>query len=325
MSNARNGVRAVPIDYRVRPMRRQDFTGYREVTRLAIGKFERSTGLDESSEVAIAELSRRSIWFLLGAARLFRRPIVDVAVATRGAEVVGTATVLWLPRTAYVAGVATSPERRGQGIASRILAHHAEQARRFHRRWMALDVERDNASAIRVYQRSGYRDAARFVWFVRPDLPPKGPSPPSAPERVDAAVGKDLAARLDAGRPNDYRDAFPAGPRVLIHNEYVVRSGRAEVETWKHELPDGSAAVMRACFVTGPRMAAYFPMSTAENAPPEAFLALVDAASEWFRPRGPARVIAVVPATLAGAGAALEQKGFSSAVSTVAMLAPVAK
>ena len=314
---------AAPIGYQIRRMRRADWASYREVTRLAIGNLETSTGLDESSDVAIAQLSRRSIWFLLAVFRMFRRPIVDVVVATRGAEVVGTATVLWLPRTAYVAGVATRPELRGRGIASRILAHHAENARRLHRRWMALDVESENETAIRVYQRAGYRETARFAWFTRTGLPPKGDSAPPTVLPVGSLDWSGMLARLDASRPKEYRDAFPAGRRVLDHNEYVVRGGRAEVETWRRELASGAVAVLRACFVAGPRMAAYFPMSTDGTTAPETYLEMIDTATEWFRPRNPTRVLAVVSEPSGAAGAALERRGFSPAVSSMAMLAPL--
>jgi len=322
MSNPRNIGTAVALDYHVRPMRRADYAAFREVTFLAVGHFERSTGLDESAEAAMAQLSRRSIWVVLALARFFRRPLVDLVVATRGTELVGTATALWLPRAAYIAGVATKPEMRGRGVASHILSRLAEKGRRFHRSWMALDVESGNDSAVRVYRKAGYRETARFTWFTRPDLPPKGAAVPPTVVPVGSADWKSLAARLDASRPSDYREAFPAGERVLNHNEHVVRSGRSEVETWKRELPGGSVAVLRGCFVTGPRQAVYFPMSTDPTAAPEVFLELIDAATEWFRSKGPARVLAVVSEPPGGVGVALEQRGFSAAVSSIAMIAP---
>jgi ribosomal protein S18 acetylase RimI-like enzyme len=306
-------------------MRRSDFAAYRDVSRLAMGAFDRSTGLYESSDAALLQLSHRSVWFVLALARLFRRPLVDIVVATRGAELVGTATLLWLPRTAYVTGVATKPEMRGRGVASRLLARHAEEARRLHRAWMALDVESENETAIRVYRRAGYRETARSTWFTRSDLPPKeAPDPPTVLP-VGAADWKALAARLDASRPDDYREAFPAGKRIVDHNEYVVRTGRSEVEAWKRELPGGSVAALRACFVTGARRAVYLPMSTDSNVSPEVFLGLIDTATEWFRSRGPALVLAVVSEPRGPAGVALEQRGFAPAVTSIAMIAPLTK
>jgi hypothetical protein len=142
---------------------------------------------------------------------------------------------------------------------------------------------------------------------------------------VGSVDWKGLSARLDASRPNDYRDAFPAGKRVLTHNEYLVRSGPTEVETWKRELPGGSVAALRACFVTGVRQAVYLPMSTGTNDGPEVFLGLIDAASEWFRARGPARVLAATSEPRGGASAALERRGFAPAASTIAMIAPLSK
>jgi ribosomal protein S18 acetylase RimI-like enzyme len=326
MTSERSGELSSPVDYEIRPMRRTDYAGYWQITRLAIGPFERSTGLDGSAEPAIAQLSHRSVWLILNLARFFRRPLVEIALATRGGEVVGTATVLWLPRAGYVQGVATSPEMRGRGIASRILAYHAEQARRFHRAWLALDVESENETATRVYRNAGYRETGRFTWFTRSDLPPNGIAPvPPTVLPIGSADWKGLSARLDASRPHDYREAFPAGKRVLNHNEYLVRSGPTEVQSWKRELPGGSVAALRACFVTGVRQAVYLPMSTDPNDGPEVFLGLIDAATEWFRSRGPARVLAVASEPRGGASAALEQRGFAPAVSTIAMIAPLSK
>ena len=81
-------------------------------------------------------------------------------------------------------------------------------------------------------------------------------------------------------------------------------------------------AVLRGCFVTGPRLAVYLPMITDAGAGLEAYLELIDTATEWFRSRDPTRVLAVLSEPRGGAGVALERRGFAPAVSSIAMIAP---
>jgi len=301
-------------------MRPGDYPSYREVVVLAIGKLERSTGIDASAEATIDLLSRRSIWFLLGMLRWFRRPIVDVVVAAEGPRVVSTATILWLPQTAYVAGVATRPEWRGHGIASRILGDLAGRAHRRRRPWIALDVESENTAAISVYRKAGYHELGTFAWFTRLG-PPPNPSP--VPPEV-GAVGRSgfagLTSRLDASRPAEYRSAFPATDRVLTHNEHLVRGGRAQHRTWRKEVRGGGVAAVRAYHLPGSRMGAYFPLSTLPEPPAEEFEGPIDAATEWLRTLGPARLLAAAPEPRGGAAEALERRGFSAVVASTVMV-----
>ncbi|HYB79291.1 MAG TPA: GNAT family N-acetyltransferase [Thermoplasmata archaeon] len=312
----------VPIVYR--PLRRSDYASYQEVVQLAIGQFEKSTGLDLTAEATIAQLSRRSTWFHLGLFRLFGRPILDILVASQGPDVVGTATALWLPRAAYVAGVATRPGHRSRGIATHLLGLFTERARRRRRAWMALDVESENLGAIRVYRAAGYREVGTYTWFSRAELP-RGESPtPSAVLPVGPSDWQSITARLEAGRPAEYRDAFPASEAALTHNEFLVRGGQVEFSTWKRELPGGGVAVVRAHIFPGVRLAAYFPLSSAPEASADEFVGLIDAATDWLSPQRPSRVLAVAPEPRGNAAIALERRGFAAVASTTAMVARVA-
>jgi GNAT superfamily N-acetyltransferase len=59
--------------------------------------------------------------------------------------------------TIYIPHLATFPKFRGQGIASRLLTYSEEQAKQQHCKHLALDVETDNAAAIRLYERVGFK------------------------------------------------------------------------------------------------------------------------------------------------------------------------
>jgi GNAT superfamily N-acetyltransferase len=288
---------------------------------LAIGPFERSTGIDAIAEATTDLLSRRSIWFFLRLTRLFGRPVVDILVARDGSGMAGTGLVVWLPHVAYVANMATRTEMRGRGIASQILALQQGEARRRRRPWMALDVEGENETAQRVYRRAGYHDAGSCRWFTRTGLPSTGGARGTPGTRVVARSDyAELARKLDASRPADYRSAFPAGQRLLHHNEFLVRGGRVERRTWRVDASDGRFAVVRAYYLRGASMGVYFPMTTHPGTSPEEILGGVDAATEWLRSFGPARCLAMVSEPKEAVAIALEQRGFSSVVSTLTML-----
>lgn len=306
--------------WEVRPLRRSDFASFRPVLLTGVGHLERSTGLDVSAEATMDQLSHLWIWFFLWWLRLFGRPPVDVLVAVDGSGVLGTGTILWLPKTAYVAGMATKPEVRGRGIASRILATQDARARQRNREWLALDTESDNETALRVYRKAGYREIAAYAWYTRSGPPP----PPTATlpkvSTVRRSEWKKLTTRLDASRPEEYRAAYPARPRLLHHNEILVHGGRAESETWWKEGPNGGLGVVRAYYVPGTRMGAVFPMTTTPELPSEEIAGLFGAASEWLRARNPTRCLAVAPKTRDRVATTLEELGFSAVASTTAMV-----
>jgi len=306
-----------------RQLRRADLPTFSQVIHLGIGKLERSTGLDEGAEAMFQMLSRWSIWFLLEFSQLIGRPFVRIWVALDGKRVVGTGTLLMLSKAGYVAGMATSPEFRGRGIASRILGlQQAETARR-HRDWLVLDVESENDTAIRVYRRAGYREVTRFTWFTRMGVPPTLTPPSPETRAASKAELKELAPKLDASRGAGFCTALPADPRMLSHNELLVRGTRARHRTWVRPTSGGSPSAVRAYYTPRTQMGVYFPMTGPAEPTPEELAALFDPATEWLRPQAPTRCLAVVSEPVGAVGAALERMGFSAVVSSTTMVRPV--
>lgn len=62
----------------------------------------------------------------------------------------------------FIDNLAVLPEWRNRGIGSRLLAAAEEQARRQGLRACSLDVEVDNPSALRLYERRGFRRVATY-------------------------------------------------------------------------------------------------------------------------------------------------------------------
>jgi len=307
-----------------RALRRADLPTFGKVFLLGVGNLERSTGLDYNAETMVKSLSKWSIWAILRISQWVGRPIVTTFVAAEGTRVVGTGSLLWFPEAGYVAGMATEPEYRGRGIATRILERlQAETARR-RRRWLALDVESENEVAIRVYRKAGYREVARFTWYTRTGLADaSGPSTERS-RAASTAEQSAVAPELDAGRSPEYRTALPASARVLNHNELLVRGVRVRAQTWIRRTASGAPAVLRAFYLSRSRMGVYLPMSGRSELSPADLTPLFRDATEWLRGETAATSLAVVQEPVGGVGQALEGLGFRPVVSSVTMLRPTA-
>lgn len=72
-------------------------------------------------------------------------------------ELVAVGADAWAaPDVGFIGGVATRPDRRGQGLSQKVCGFVAEDLRQRHAD-VALMVDKDNTPAIRVYERLGFR------------------------------------------------------------------------------------------------------------------------------------------------------------------------
>jgi ribosomal protein S18 acetylase RimI-like enzyme len=72
------------------------------------------------------------------------------------------------PGSWYVNVLATFPEFRGQGIGARLLTLAEERGRQHQATSASMIVAGENAGAVRLYARSGYREVARARVVVYP-------------------------------------------------------------------------------------------------------------------------------------------------------------
>jgi len=147
---------------------------------------------------ATDRLSRRSLQ------RLLASPTAEVLVADDGSHLVGTAIVLFRPRSAVARlySVAVAPPLSGQGLGRRLLEAAEALARRRHCTAIRLEVHHSNATAIARYRKSGYRefgrhrsyyedggDALRFEKRLAPDPATLAVAPPYLPQTTDFTCG----------------------------------------------------------------------------------------------------------------------------------------
>jgi ribosomal protein S18 acetylase RimI-like enzyme len=307
-----------PLVYR--PIRRSDSAQYIDLLLRSMGEFEQVTGLGVGAESAIRSLFRLPVWWTVKLLNAVGRPAVHVIVAASDRTIAGTGMILWTRSVAYVAGMATRPEFRGRGIASQVLALLGLQALRHGRAWLALDVESENETAIRVYLKAGYREIAEFSWFTRTGLPPASGSDPGGTRPMARSDRKSVAAALDAARPPAYRAAFPASPHLLDHNEFTMRTPRIQHRAWVKRATNGTPCVARAFFSPRTKWGTVLLRTGTPEPPAEDLTALLDAAVTWLAPFGPEHCLAPAADPPGAVTAALERAGFSRAARTKTMI-----
>jgi ribosomal-protein-alanine N-acetyltransferase len=78
-------------------------------------------------------------------------------VALDGAEVVGYAGLCDYPDEAFVQTIAVARDAQGRGIGRQLLQALLDEAARRRQRRVVLEVSADNARAIELYERFGFR------------------------------------------------------------------------------------------------------------------------------------------------------------------------
>ena len=303
-----------------RPLRRSDSAKYIELLLESMGEFEQETGIGDGAESAIRSLFRLPIWWVVKFLSGIGRPVADIVVAASDGTIAGTGMILWTRNTAYVAGMATRPEFRGQGIAAEVLARLGVEARRRKRPYLALDVESANETAIRVYRRAGYQEVAEFSWFTRAGLPPISGANPGGTRPMRRSDQENIVTHLDAARPPLYRAAFPSSPKLLDHNEFTIRAPRIRHSTWVKRTTNGTDCVARAYFSPRKKWGTILLRTGTPEPPPEELASLLDAATSWLTPLRPSHCLAPVSEPPGAVTAALVRAGFSRAVGTKTMV-----
>ena len=81
----------------------------------------------------------------------------------------GNAVLFFRKRSAVARlySLATRPEARGQGVGAALLEAAAVTARRRGSRALRLEVRTDNAAAIGLYERHGFRRIGRYVQYYQ--------------------------------------------------------------------------------------------------------------------------------------------------------------
>ncbi len=122
---------------------------------------------------AIAAIHAQSFdrpWGLMEFERLMaeENTLTHVAAASAGPQqLAGFVLSRLAADEAEVLSIAVSPERRGEGIAGRLLSAHREMLRFERVRMLFLEVEEGNAPALALYRREGFEEVSRRDAYYR--------------------------------------------------------------------------------------------------------------------------------------------------------------
>lgn len=134
------------------------------------------------------------------------------AALHEGGEVVATALCVVERGYAGFLDVVTDRRMRGRGLAPRVMLHLLRWAQAEGARHAYLQVMRDNAPALRLYEKLGFREAYEYWYRVKPrDVPGAGQAR-SRSLRVgtQAAHAHPRSPPVRAASPNPARRRLPA-------------------------------------------------------------------------------------------------------------------
>lgn len=156
------------------------------------------------------QLGRRNFRWMI------RKANAALLVAHDGERLAGYILVLFHAGTSLgrIYSVAVNPECRGRGVADRLVAAAEEAALAADCAWMRLEVRPDNASAIRLYEKHGYRQFGVYPRFYEDD--------------TDALRFEKRILRLPSFLPREVAHypqttGFTCGPAALMMAAHALR------------------------------------------------------------------------------------------------------
>jgi ribosomal protein S18 acetylase RimI-like enzyme len=157
--------------FRVRDVRRSERESYLALGVDNAGQMDRDLGLVDNARRDMRYVFSPGTWFLLRILRLFGKAPVRFLVAEADGKLVGTTITALGGPWAYVAAVGVSPSHRQQGIAKALVSRAEEIGRAARKPWLVLDVDSDNAPALKLYSGLGLSSGLRTGWWRLPMVP----------------------------------------------------------------------------------------------------------------------------------------------------------
>lgn len=307
------------IEYR--ELKWDDFSSFQKLMLQAPGAFERATGFDQLSDFLWKYLHRRSLWTLLTLMRALGRAPFRFFVGLDQDQIVGSAGLVMLPKAGYIFAVVTDSAARNRGIASHILGqmHHVTQEKG--RPWVALDVDPDNETAIRLYRKLGYEEKAQFNWHVGP-TPPAITPPSGVATEVPKSKMKDMAAWVNLHQLPALRDPLPATAKMFSHLENFTSLPNTQKKTWSISSSGQTTAVVRAFYMPMIKTGFLIPAGYDSALSSDSILSLVAPAVNWTRSLGGTRTEVVVPEPPGEWETSMISLGLPKVTSTILMIRP---
>jgi ribosomal protein S18 acetylase RimI-like enzyme len=168
---------------------------------------ERTSVLDEGLDRALDLLKRGFADYVIPIEldrfelhHMLRTDGIDVSgsqVVMSDGQAVGIALIARRGWTVRLAAMALVPEARGAGVGSWLMARLFEEARARGERAMVLEVIEENAPAVRLYRKCGFRTVRRLVGYASSPPHDAGEEAPQGAGLVEIDV-RELARMVTA-------------------------------------------------------------------------------------------------------------------------------
>ncbi|HTT73907.1 MAG TPA: GNAT family N-acetyltransferase [Thermoplasmata archaeon] len=262
----------------------------------------------------IFRLDTRIVLGLLGA---LGRPVFHFYVVEEDGALVATTLVTYPGPAGYLSMVVVDPAYRRRGYAKALLEHARADARRRRRSFVALDVLAENAPAIALYERSGYRRLRSTTYVTHDRAAAFGERPAPAPPSIRPFRRPDaepLVAIARAHRPAEVERVVPLRPEALIGSRFEERTMEVERAGWVVDRGRGPEAWIAAAISPMTDAAHLSEPIVGDAVEPALAAALVGAAGRWIAARRPGRILGSVADHDTRERAALEGAGFRAAL-----------
>ena len=124
---------------------------------------------DSAAIAAVHAVSFQRGWSEDEFERLLAERNVVAHRATSGRTLTGFILSRMAAGEAEILSVAVAPSRRGKGLARALLNHHLRRLAGLGTRAVFLEVGRDNAPALRLYRRAGFREVGQRPGYYQHD------------------------------------------------------------------------------------------------------------------------------------------------------------
>lgn len=259
--------------------------------------------------------------------RLFGRPVYRFLVIEEEGRVVAT-TLLSFPGPAgYISMVAVDATFRRRGYAQALLERAREIAQRAHRSYLALEVLAENAPAIALYERLGYRRLCTAGFEVHESARALGATAEPASPAIRAFRKEDAAPIAEIVRsrnPPEYERVLPTRKERIQGSSFVERILEGQSAAWTIDRGRGAEGWVSASVSPAAEAAQISAPILAPSVEPELAVRLVRTAGAWIAAHQDGRVVANVNEANPSGRAALEAGGFHEAIRAYTLYRTVA-
>lgn len=275
----------------------------------------------EGVERVVRRVFRWDARFVLGALRLFGRPLFRFYVIEVDGRVAATTLLTYSSRAGYVSMVMVDRAHRRQGLARRLLEEARRTTARRGLRYIALDVLEGNAPARALYASIGYRPLRTRAWFAL-DAPASLGGPPAGVTGIRPFRSSDARPLVELVRrqtPPEVDEVIPTRAGDLTSSGWTNQLLLSDSAAWVVDRGRGPEAYVGATSSPVTEAAHLASPIVGESVDAETARALVVTACAWLAPRRPPRVLAMVADASARGRAVLESVGFRPALSLLTL------